>query len=273
MAATRFQYILLGVAALLLLLGLVHQHDQVIDTVKSWQSQQDKASTGSTGLPSSSTSKRPSFKEIALKYGTDKVTDHHYWYMYEKYLEPVREKKLKMLEIGLGCDMNYGPGKSYYTWLDYFPNVDLYYIEFDAACAEAWKHKTTGATIFTGDQGDRDFLRRFVDESGGNFDVIIDDGGHSMTQQRNSLEELWGIIKPGGYYFIEDLHTSYLPQWGGDTTGGKDPNVHTMTKFIYELIDDKMVDGSRHAISKDMRGIDCMREVCCIEKMEVGAPS
>lgn len=25
--------------------------------------------------------------------------------MYEKYLEPVREKKLKMLEIGLGCDM------------------------------------------------------------------------------------------------------------------------------------------------------------------------
>lgn len=94
-----------------------------------------------------------------------------------------------------------------------------------------------------------------------------------MTQQRNSLEELWGIIKPGGYYFIEDLHTSYLPQWGGDTTGGKDPNVHTMTKFIYELIDDKMVDGSRHAISKDMRGIDCMREVCCIEKMEVGAPS
>lgn len=22
----------------------------------------------------------------------------------------------------------YGPGKSYYTWLEYFPNVDLYYI-------------------------------------------------------------------------------------------------------------------------------------------------
>lgn len=48
---------------------------------------------------------RPSFKEIGLKYGTDKVTDHHYWFIYEKYLEPLRDKKLKMLEIGLGCDM------------------------------------------------------------------------------------------------------------------------------------------------------------------------
>jgi SAM-dependent methyltransferase len=167
----------------------------------------------------------------------------------------------------------YGPGKSYYTWLEYFPNVDLYYMEYDAVCAEAWKDKTTGATIFTGDQGDRVFLRKFVDESGGNFDVIIDDGGHHMDQQRNSFEELWGIVKPGGLYCIEDLHTSYLPGWGGDTQGGKDPNVHTMMKYIYELIDDKMVDGNQHAISKEIRGIDCMREVCCIAKKEEGSAS
>ncbi|KAB5514882.1 hypothetical protein GE09DRAFT_588054 [Coniochaeta sp. 2T2.1] len=126
---------------------------------------------------------RPSFKDIALKHGTDKVTDHHYWYMYEKYLEPLRDKKVKMLEIGLGCDMSYGPGKSYYTWLEFFPNVDLYYIEYDAACAEKWKHKTDRATIFAGDQADRTFLRKFIEESGGNFDIIIDDGGHQMNQQ------------------------------------------------------------------------------------------
>jgi len=43
-----------------------------------------------------------------------------------------------MLEIGLGCDMSYGPGKSYYTWREFLPNVDLYYIEYDKACVQKW---------------------------------------------------------------------------------------------------------------------------------------
>lgn len=193
--------------------------------------------------------------------------------MYDKYLEPLRDKRVKMLEIGLGCGMSYGPGKSYDTWLEYFPNLDLYYIEYDAACYDAWKHETDRATVFTGDQADREFLRRFAAETGGDFDVIVDDGGHSMAQQRTSLEELWAILKPGAVYFIEDLQTSFMAYFGGDVTGGKDPSIPTTTKFIYELIDDKMLDGTRHAISKDMRGIDCMREICCFQKMEVGTVS
>ena len=212
--------------------------------------------------------------------------------MYDKYFEPIREKKLKVLEIGLGCDMvrlvqqvtsgaccvltipqHYGPGASYYTWLDYFPNVELYYIEADAACAEKWTDKTAAATVFSGDQADRAFLQRFVEESGGHFDIIIDDGGHSMNQQRTSFEELFGIVKPGALYCVEDLQTSYLPAYDGDSTGGKDPNVPTMMKYIYQLIDDKMADGDQHVFSKDIRGIDCMRQVCCIDKKEVGSPS
>lgn len=39
---------------------------------------------------------------IARKHGTDKVTTHHYDAMYDKYLEPLRDRPLKMLEIGLG---------------------------------------------------------------------------------------------------------------------------------------------------------------------------
>ena len=48
---------------------------------------------------------QPSFEQIALKYGTDKVTSHSYQHMYDKYLAPVRASPLKMLEIGLGCNM------------------------------------------------------------------------------------------------------------------------------------------------------------------------
>jgi hypothetical protein len=37
------------------------------------------------------------------------VTDHSYHNLYEKYLPAYRDKKVKMLEIGLGCGMSYGP--------------------------------------------------------------------------------------------------------------------------------------------------------------------
>jgi hypothetical protein len=58
--------------------------------------------------------------------------------VYEKYLGPIRDKPLKMLEIGLGYNMDYGSGKSYYTWQEFLPDVDLYYIEYDRACVEKW---------------------------------------------------------------------------------------------------------------------------------------
>lgn len=143
-------------------------------------------------------------------------------------------------------------------------------MEFDEACADKWAAETTGATIFAGDQADPIFLQKFINESGGEFDVIIDDGGHTMDQQLTSLEYLWKIVKPGGLYIIEDLQTSHWPVFGGDPTMS-DPNVPTMLKFIFELIDDKMIpDGTTHAISMEMRGIDCQREICALVKKEAG---
>jgi hypothetical protein len=153
--------------------------------------------------------------------------------MYEHRLAPLRDQKIKMLEIGLGCDMGYGPGASYYTWLEYFPHVDLYYIEYDAECAHKWANKTDKATIFTGDQADTEFLTEFMLTVGGNFDVIIDDGGHTMNQQRASLKTLWPAIKPGGIYFIEDLATSYIAKYGGGAIGSD-----TMMNDLKIMLDD-----------------------------------
>ncbi|PKS11718.1 hypothetical protein jhhlp_001706 [Lomentospora prolificans] len=207
-----------------------------------------------------------SWYEIAMAAGTDKVTTHEYQYMYEKYLPAIRNGHVKMLEIGLGCNMNYGPGKSYATWLEYFPNLDLYYIEYDGACAAKWAHKTQNAHVFAGDQSNVTFLEEFLDNAGMDFDVIIDDGGHTMTQQITSLEHLWRAVKPGGYYFLEDLQTSYMAgHYGGDPST-KDPNIKTAMKFIYELIDDRMTGRSGHDISSNMRSIDCMKEVCAFTK-------
>lgn len=175
-----------------------------------------------------------------------------------------------MLEIGLGCDMSYGPGASFYTWLEYFPYVDLYFIEYDAACAEKWAANTTEATIFTGDQADVDFLNTFMEEAGTDFDIIIDDGGHRMNQQITSLETLWKAVVPGGIYFCEDLQTSYWDNYGGDrSNSGK---KKTMMGMIKELLDDLHVGPGghkrQHEVSVDMAFIDCMEEVCAFVKKE-----
>ncbi|KAH7330488.1 hypothetical protein BKA65DRAFT_597539 [Rhexocercosporidium sp. MPI-PUGE-AT-0058] len=136
---------------------------------------------------------RLSFLEIATKHGTDKVNPHHYNHMYEKHLDPIRDKPLKMLEIGLGCNMAYGPGKSYYTWLEFLPSVDLYYVEYDQACVEEWSKDMKNVKVFTGDQAETKFLERFISASGGGFDIIIDDGGHFMNQQITSFNKLFPI--------------------------------------------------------------------------------
>jgi len=209
---------------------------------------------------------RPSFLEIAKKYGTDKVSTHSYHHMYHKYLEPLRDQPLKMLEIGLGCDMGYGPGASYYTWLEFLPNVDLYYIEYDAKCAKKWASKTTGATIFPGDQANVTFLNEFLEATGGNFDVIIDDGGHSMNQQLTSIDTLFKSVKPNGVYFIEDLQTSYMDFGYG---GGEKKEGTTMER-IKTSLEDIMPSRPMSEPMKETWSIDCMREVCAFHKKVPG---
>ncbi|KXJ87794.1 hypothetical protein Micbo1qcDRAFT_178865 [Microdochium bolleyi] len=255
-SSARLRISLFAAALFLLVIALVRETDTVPSAVKSaWNTD---------------FSKRPSFYEVATKHGTDKVTDHQYHFMYEKYMPALRNKRIKMLEIGLGCNMGYGPGHSYHTWLEYFPHVDLYYIEYDAVCAQKWASATKGATIFTGDQADVAFLNEVIRKTGGGFDIIIDDGGHQMTQQKVSLEQLWKAVKPGGIYFLEDLQTSYMPDYGGDETLGKNPKRKTMMKYIYEMLDDKMrPDGTKHVeLTSDLRGIDCQREICAFFKKD-----
>ena len=88
-------------------------------------------------------------------------------------------------------------------------------MEFDAVCAEKWASKNPRITITAGDQADIKTLEDFKSKYGKDFDVIIDDGGHTMVQQRTSLYHLWDAVKPGGIYVLEDLSTSYLPNYGG----------------------------------------------------------
>lgn len=155
--------------------------------------------------------------EAAATTKTDKITTHAYDYAYDKYLPRIHaQKKVKLLEIGLGCDMTYGPGESLKVWLEYFKDaeLELHFMEFDATCASEWQPKYPHIQFHVGDQANPQHLERVLKNSGGNFDVIVDDGGHTAEQQIVSLEYLLPRgVKPGGLYVVEDLISSFY--WGG----------------------------------------------------------
>merc|ERR1712029_878213 len=52
-------------------------------------------------------------------------------------------------------------------------------------------------------------MGHFISETGGNFDIIIDDGSHVPNHQLVSFETLWPSIKPGGMYIVEDIETNW----------------------------------------------------------------
>ncbi len=136
---------------------------------------------------------------IGAQYGTDKVS-HGFCAFYDRHLRAQRKRIAKILEIGI-----FG-GSSLYMWRDYFPNavihgMDLGPVELDSA---------DRITTYVGDQEDRATLQSVIDSAGTDFDLIIDDGGHTMGQQQASLGYLFPHVRPGGYYVVEDLHTSFM---------------------------------------------------------------
>ena len=70
--------------------------------------------------------------------------------------------------------------------------------------------------LYRGDQSDVAFLEYVLEDSRGEFDVIIDDGSHVPDHQILTFNKLFGSLKPGGLYIFEDIETSY---WNREGTG------------------------------------------------------
>ena len=157
---------------------------------------------------------RESWETLARRAGTDKTTYHNYEKIYEMWLAPWRHEAVNFLEIGLGCTMDYGPGKSLGLWEEYFTHRDarVSFLEVDGACVKDHNIKLRNGTIFVGSQEDVSVLQKIAADGHafGGYDVIIDDGGHTVNQQLSSLKFLWPAVSSGGIYVIEDLMTSYI---------------------------------------------------------------
>ena len=149
--------------------------------------------------------------DLTIKYDVDAL-ELGYTQHYDQLLSEVRNDFTKVLEIGVET------GRSHRLWLEYFPNAKIYgYDIFEYGHDELQRLQEGNpfldrSVMFKGDQSNVEHLNKFKSEHGGNFDMIIDDGGHTMEQMQTSLNHLWDSVKPGGIYVIEDLH-SCSGQW------------------------------------------------------------
>ncbi|CAE8599903.1 unnamed protein product [Polarella glacialis] len=206
------------------------------------------------------------FKDAATSLDpvTDKVWRHSYQTMYGVLLMPLMEvvQEPKMLEIGLGCDMGYGPGASVGLWKKLFPHAELWFGEYNGTCVTAARAKgqLQGINTVVGDQGNMSTVRQWIKESGGEFDVVIDDGGHLNKQIRTSFETLWPAVKPGGFYFLEDLHVGRLLR--------SDFPAPVMSDMIQAWVEQLLTGTSQgdFPLPSDTRAILCQHEACVIMK-------
>lgn len=58
-----------------------------------------------------------------------------YHYAYTRYLVHARYRPMHILEIGLGCNMGYGPGASLKLWKAYLPCTKISYVEYNKLVA------------------------------------------------------------------------------------------------------------------------------------------
>lgn len=139
---------------------------------------------------------------LGLKYGTDKATLHGYTYFYHRLLAERRPNLRAMLEIGID------KGASLRMWRDYFPLATVTGV--DRAAGTLFQEERLQTRQL--DQTDAVSLRELGEASRvlglNTWGLIVDDGGHFMSQQQESLFALWPYLQPGGLYVIEDLNTS-----------------------------------------------------------------
>lgn len=149
--------------------------------------------------------------ELAIRNGTDKFGYHCYTPNYHKLFLRFRDRRLKILEIGVGGyqDEDRG-GQSLATWRDYFPQAEVTGIDIQKKVLDLGPR----VAIRQGSQVDAEFLAALVEERGP-FDLIIDDGSHRNEHVVESFRLLFPGLVPGGVYVVEDVQTSFMPRFGG----------------------------------------------------------
>ncbi|XP_063729563.1 uncharacterized protein LOC134857121 [Symsagittifera roscoffensis] len=157
---------------------------------------------------------KPNDGELCRKLnemGSDKCSRHNYPDYYHYFFKKISNRKLNILEIGLGSQVdprfksqmkkNFTIGGSQRVWRDYFTNSQIFGADVNPDIIfEEERLKT-----FHVDITKNETLNAMFDKIGVQLDILIDDSLHEPGPQENLLSVAFEKIKPGGFYIVEDV--------------------------------------------------------------------
>lgn len=155
------------------------------------------------------------------KYNTDKINEYHsfagknYLDIYDSYFKVFKNKKIKMLEIGIRN------GASLRTFRDYFKNGEIIGLDINPETAFSENRIKT----YIGSQSSVEILEKIFLEND-NINIVLDDGSHVNELTIASFNLIFNKLPEGSIYIIEDLACSYLEEkLKSDIIEGKWPGM------------------------------------------------
>ena len=133
-------------------------------------------------------------------WGTDKNDWHGYCDYYEEQLTPYKDKEVNLLEIGscFGC--------SAIMWHDFLPKSKILMLDiFDKLSRKCWDIMDNARFTYANcDAYDEDTIPEVQNLFDG-FDIIFDDGPHTLESQKLCLDYYLPMLNVDGSMFIEDV--------------------------------------------------------------------
>lgn len=131
---------------------------------------------------------------------TDKGSLHTYTGMYEDILSQYKDKECTLLEIGIQT------GGSALLWSKYLPNAIFSFSDINPVNAGVLDMIDSNRFLFyLGDAYSDLVLNSIRNDRPDGFDVVIDDGPHTLQSQIEFIRKYLPLVKKGGYLIIEDV--------------------------------------------------------------------
>ena len=209
--------------------------------------------------------RRMDLTELAQEFGSDKWGTHRYTPHYQHHFAHLRDRHMLVLELGIGGYAREAQGgASLRMWKWFFPRAQIVGVDIKD---KSFVNEPRIRAI-QGSQTNRALMHRIVKRYGAPT-IVIDDGSHRPPHVIKSFALLFPMLQDGGLYVIEDIQTSYWPDWKG-SLDLDDPN--TSMAMVKRLLDglnhEEFLDEGYQATYTDRHvvAVHCYHNLVVIEK-------
>ena len=148
----------------------------------------------------------------------------HYIAEYDERLSKFRNKNVSLLEVGVQN------GGSLQLWKKYLGDSAVIHgidIDINVCKLDLGDGINTFCFDITNETAWMDHSRTY------SYDIIIDDGSHHSPDVIKTFTQAFPILRPGGWFIVEDAHTSY---WTTGFGGGYQ-NPNSMIEYFKNIVE------------------------------------